>query len=356
MSMINPANTVGRGNRVVVSLANGYLSVRIQNALMEAHQLLCGRDLLDFSNYTSAELEAILKFAVVLKEAQRVGYPHALLAGKTLAMIFEKASTRTRISFEVGMLQLGGHALFLSSQSTQMGRGEPISDTAGVLSRYVDGIMIRTFGHEIVQELAKAATVPVINGLTDEHHPCQVLADAMTILEHKGTLQGVTVAYVGDGNNMAHSWLQLAPKLGMNIRVASPSGFLPLPSIVEEAKRDAVHHKTQVLVTTDPVRAVTGADVIYTDVWASMGDEEEAEARKRIFAEYQVNQELVSYAKPDYLFMHCLPAHRGEEVTADIIDGPHSIIFDEAENRLHVQKAILAALMADRSAFGEEYS
>ncbi|MBX5437653.1 MAG: ornithine carbamoyltransferase [Alicyclobacillaceae bacterium] len=320
---------------------------------MTAHQSLRGRDFLDFTDYTSEELEALLQLGAVLKEAQKTGFAHTLLAGKTLGLIFEKASTRTRISFEVGMVQLGGHALFLPSSSTQMGRGEPISDTAGVLSRYVDGIMIRTYAHSIVQELARHATVPVINGLTDEHHPCQALADALTIWEHKGTLQGVTVCYVGDGNNMANSWLQLAPKLGMNIRVASPAGYLPPSEIVEQAKKWAVANRTQVLVTTDPVRAIEGADVVYTDVWASMGDEAEAEERRKVFADYQVNEELVRYAKPDYVFMHCLPAHRGEEVAADIIDGPHSIIFDQAENRLHVQKAILAALMADAGAFGE---
>jgi len=340
----------------IVSLGENYLSVRLQNALMTSHQFLRGRDLIDFSSYTETELESLLHLARVLKEAQRSGFPHNLLAGKTLGMIFEKASTRTRISFEVGMLQLGGHALFLHSQATQMGRGEPIADTARVLSRYVDGLMIRTFGHDIAVELANYASIPVINGLTDEHHPCQVLADAMTILEHRGTCQGITVTYVGDGNNMAHSWLQLAPKLGMNIRIAAPQGYLPLPGIVEEAKKSAMKNNTQVLVTTDVVRAVTGADVVYTDVWASMGDETETEARKQSFAGYQVNAELMQCAKPDYMFMHCLPAHRGEEVTEDIIDGPHSVIFDEAENRLHIQKAVLAATMAGAESFGEGLS
>ena len=354
VSAQNVASSLGRGK--VVSLGEGYLSVRLQNALMTAHQSLRARDLLDFSDYSPGELDALLKLAIVLKEAQRTGFIHNLLTGKTLGMIFEKASTRTRISFEVGMLQLGGHALFLPSNTTQMGRGEPISDTAQVLSRYLDGIMIRTFSHQIAQELATHATVPVINGLTDEHHPCQVLADAMTILEHKGTLEGVTVAYIGDGNNMAHSWLQLAPKLGMNIRVASPQGFLPMPEIVEEAKHSARAAGTQVLVTTDPVRAVEGANVVYTDVWASMGDESEAEARKKLFADYQINEALTAHADQEYLFMHCLPAHRGEEVAPEVIDGPHSVIFDEAENRLHAQKAVLAALMADAGAFGEGLS
>ncbi|MFO2549499.1 ornithine carbamoyltransferase [Alicyclobacillus cycloheptanicus] len=344
---------VGRGDAAIVPLGDGYLSVRLQNALMVAHQSLRGRDLLDFSDYTPDELESLLKLGLVLKEAQKSGFRHELLPGKTVALVFDKASTRTRVSFEVGMLQLGGHALFMPGSATQMGRGEPVPDTARVMSRYVDGIMIRTFSHEMVRELAAYATVPVINGLTDDHHPCQVLADAMTIWEHKGTLKGVTVAYIGDGNNMANSWLQAASKLGMNIRVSSPPGFLPPSAIVEEAKRSAVANRSQVLVTPDPVRAVEGADVIVTDVWASMGDEDEAEVRKTIFADYQVNAELAGHAKPDYLFLHCLPAHRGEEVTAEVIDGEHSVVFDEAENRLHAQKAVLAALLADAGAFGE---
>lgn len=355
MGVGSAASFLGRGNAApVVSLGEGYLSVRLQTALMAAHQSLRGRDLLDFTDHTADELFALLRLSLVLKEAQRTGFGHAVLAGKTLGLIFEKASTRTRVSFEVGMFQLGGHALFLPSGSTQMGRGEPISDTAQVMSRYVDGVMIRTFGHNIVQEFAHYATVPVINGLTDDHHPCQVLADAMTILEHKGTLAGVTLAYVGDGNNMANSWLQMAPKLGMNIRIASPVGYLPQQDFIEEAKKSAVQNHTQVLVTSDPVRAVEGADVICTDVWASMGDEAEAAERKLAFRDYQIGAELVAHAASDYVFIHCLPAHRGEEVTADVIDGPHSIVFDEAENRLHAQKAVMAALMADAGAFGEE--
>lgn len=354
MSVVKAIGSVGRGATAIVPLGDGYLSVRLQNALMTAHQSLRGRDLLDFSDYTSHELESLLELGLVLKEAQQSGFRHELLPGKTLALVFDKASTRTRVSFEVGMLQLGGHALFMPGQSTQIGRGEPVADTARVMSRYVDGIMIRTFSHDMVRELAQYATVPIVNGLTDDHHPCQVLADMMTVWEHKGTLKGVTVAFIGDGNNMAHSWLQAAPKLGMNIRVASPPGYLPHAGIVEEAKRSAVANHTQVLVTTDPVRAVEGADVICTDVWASMGDEAEAEARKEQFADYQVNAELVRHAKPDYAFLHCLPAHRGEEVSVEVMDGEHSVVFDEAENRLHAQKAVLAALMADAGAFGEE--
>lgn len=350
------ASPIGRPKHRIVPLGNGYLSVRLQNALMDAHRFLNGRDLLDFETYTPDELIALLELSVVLKEAQKTGFVHELLRGKTLGMIFEKASTRTRVSFEVGMLQLGGHALFLHSGTTQLGRGEPISDTAQVMSRYVDGLMIRTFGHHIAMELAHYAEVPVVNGLTDEFHPCQLLADALTIQEKKGSLRGITVAYVGDGNNMAHSWLQIAPKLGMNIRIASPQGYLPDQAIVENAKRAAVSAGTELLVTTDVHRAVKNADVVTTDVWASMGDEEEAEARKTAFAGYQVNDELVRYAKDDYLFLHCLPAHRGEEVTSSIIDGPHSVVFDEAENRLHTQKAVLAALMADTNVFGEGLS
>lgn len=354
MSMWQPMSALGRGATTVVPLGSNYLSVRLQTALWEAHQSLRGRDLLDFSDYSGEEIYSLIKLGAVLKEAQKTGFTHTLLGGKTLGLIFEKASTRTRISFEVGMLQLGGHALFLPGESLQMNRGEPISDTAKVLSRYLDGIMIRTFGHEIVQQLAADADIPVINGLTDEHHPCQVLADALTILEQKGTLQGITVTYVGDGNNLAHSWLQMAPKLGMNIRIACPEQYLPMPAIVEEAKKSAVANGTEILITTDPYRAVENTDVIYTDVWASMGSENESEIRKEVFKTYQVNTELTSYAKPDYLFMHCLPAHRGEEVSADVIDGANSVVFDEAENRLHAQKAVLAAVLADAGSFGEE--
>jgi ornithine carbamoyltransferase len=343
-----------QSGQTLVPLGEGYLSVRLQNALMVAHQLLRGKDLLDFSDYTPRHLSALLDLSKVLKEAQKNGFAHEILAGKTLGMIFDKASTRTRISFEVGMLQLGGHALFLPSNTTQMMRGESIADTGKVMSRYVDGILIRTFAHNTVEELAASADVPVINGLTDEHHPCQVLADALTIFEHKNRLAGVTVAYVGDGNNMAHSWLQMAPKLNMNIRIASPAGYLPSSEIVAEATKSAQANQTEVLVTTDPYRAVADADIVYTDVWTSMGSEAEAVERRRIFSDYQVNQALVQAARPDYLFMHCLPAHRGEEVTQDVIDGSHGIVFDQAENRLHAQKSILAAVMADAGAFGEE--
>ncbi|ADG06877.1 ornithine carbamoyltransferase [Kyrpidia tusciae] len=307
---------------------------------------LRGRDFLDLADFTSDELRGLLRLAAVLKEKQKAGERVQPLAGKTLGMIFEKSSTRTRVSFEVGMVQLGGHALFLASHDTQLGRGEPIPDTARVLSRYVDGIMIRTFSHESVRELAEYATVPVINGLTDLHHPCQVLADAMTILEHKSRLEGVTVAYVGDGNNMANSWLVGAPLFGMNLRVATPQGYECDPGVAARAQELAARAGTEMSLVHDPREAVAGADVIYTDVWASMGQEAEREERLRAFAGFEVTPALVARAAPDYLFMHCLPAHRGEEVAPDVIDGPHSVIFDEAENRLHAQKAILVATMA----------
>jgi ornithine carbamoyltransferase len=305
-----------------------------------------GKDFLDFADFTALELHDLLALAIELKEQQKKGLPFRPLAGKTLGMMFDKASTRTRVSFEVAMFQLGGHALFLSGNDTQIGRGESLADTARVMSRYVDGLMVRTFAHENVIELARHATVPVINGLTDLHHPCQVLADVLTLWEKRGTLKGLTVAYVGDGNNMANSWLVAAPKFGLNLRVATPVGYECDAQVIEQAKGLAKLHGTELTLTHDPVAAVQGADMIYTDVWASMGQEAEQKVREQHFAAYQVNAELVKHAKPDYLFMHCLPAHRGEEVTEDVIDGPHSVIFDEAENRLHVQKAILVALMA----------
>lgn len=316
------------------------------SAVLERQQnLLRGKDFLDLADYTAEDLQYLLSLAVTIKEKQKLGEVYQPLLGKTLAMIFTKASTRTRVSFEVGMFQLGGHALFLSGSETQIGRGEPISDTAKVLSRYVDGIMIRTFAHQDVIELARHSDVPVINALTDLHHPCQVLADLLTLQEHKGTLHGLTVAYVGDGNNMANSWLAAAPKLGLNLRIASPDGYGCDTTVVGMAKEAAAANGTELVLTNDPAAAVKDADLIYTDVWASMGQEAEQAERAAIFANYQVNEELCSLAKPDYLFMHCLPAHRGEEVSSSVIDGPHSVIFDEAENRLHIQKAILAALM-----------
>ncbi|GGK31833.1 ornithine carbamoyltransferase [Caldalkalibacillus thermarum] len=317
-------------------------------ASFEENQLqrnLKGRDFLTLADFSSEEIHWLLQHALNLKRMQQEGIPHPYLQGKVLGMIFEKPSTRTRVSFEVGMIQLGGQAIFLGKQDIQLSRGESLYDTANVLSRYVDGVMIRTFSHQGLVEFARAATVPVINGLTDTHHPAQVLADLLTVLEHKGRLQGLKLAYVGDGNNMAHSLLEGAVKVGMHIAVASPEGYEPDAAIVAGAEEVAKETGSQVLITHDPVEAVQEADVVVTDVWASMGQEAEQAQREAVFQPYQVNAELCQHAKSDYLFLHCLPAHRGEEVTADIIDGPHSVVFDEAENRLHAQKALLSALM-----------
>lgn len=305
-----------------------------------------GRDLLTLADYTAEEIQLLLDLAVQLKQRQKEGKPTPLLSGKTLGMIFEKSSTRTRVSFEVGMYQLGGQALFLSSHDLQLGRGETIADTARVLSRYVDGIMIRTFAHEKAVELARFATVPVINGLTDDYHPCQVLADLLTILEKKGTLRGVKLAFVGDGNNMAHSLMQAGAIMGMQVAVATPSGYEPKPDVVEFSRKQAQASGGDIFITNTPEAAVNDADIVYTDVWTSMGQEEEAQQRLRDFRGFQVNAKLMKQAKADALFMHCLPAHRGEEVSDEVADGPQSVIFDQAENRLHAQKAVLAALMA----------
>ena len=280
-----------------------------------------------------------------MKEAYLNGELIAPLKGKTLGMIFEKSSTRTRVSFETGMFQLGGQALFLSSRDLQIGRGEPVSDTAKVLSQYVDAIMIRTFAHETVEELAEHATIPVINGLTDLHHPCQALADLLTILEVKGTLKGLKLAYIGDGNNVAHSLLIACAKVGMDVAVATPPSYAPNEEIVSLAKSFADASGSTISIVNDPIEAVTEADVIYADVWTSMGQEKENEQRLKDFAGFQVNKELVAHAKADYMFLHCLPAHREEEVTAEIIDGPNSYVFQEAGNRMHAQKALLVELL-----------
>ncbi len=306
---------------------------------------LKGKDFLCLADFSAEELTYLLDLAAELKMMQKEGIPYQPLKGKTLGMIFEKASTRTRISFEVGIYQLGGQGMFFSNRDLQIGRGEPISDTAQVISRYLDGIMIRTFEHEKVEELAKYASIPVINGLTDTFHPCQILADFQTIIEKKGSLKGLKLAYVGDGNNMANSMMIGSAKLGMHVSIASPEGYMPEEEVVDLAKGFGEISGSKVTITDNPMEAVMDADIIYTDVWASMGQEAEQEKRAKIFAPYQVNSQLAQYADDDYLFMHCLPAHRGEEVSADIIDGKHSVIFDEAENRLHVQKAIMAAIM-----------
>jgi ornithine carbamoyltransferase len=290
------------------------------------------------SDYSRKDLSHFLSRAHDLKAGKVGGAP---LAGQSLAMIFRKSSTRTRVSFEVGMTQLGGHALFLSSSASQMGRGESVSDTAQVLSRYVDGIMIRTFDHSEVQEMARHAAIPVINGLTDLLHPCQVMADLQTIQESFGRdLEGLPVAWFGDGNNMANSWLNAARMFGLHLRLAIPDGFDPDPEILSQARG-----ATDVLLTRDPGEAAEGAKVLTTDVWASMGQEDEAQERADVFQSYQVNQKLMEVADPEAIFLHCLPAHRGEEVAAEVIDGPQSRVFDEAENRLHAQKAIMMELM-----------
>ncbi|HEX5437295.1 MAG TPA: ornithine carbamoyltransferase [Gemmatimonadaceae bacterium] len=299
------------------------------------------RDFLAIPDFSSDELRVLFDVA----ESMRRGtYGRKPLAGKSLAMIFMKSSTRTRVSFEVGAWQLGGHALFLSPRDIQLGRGEPIADTARVLSRYVDGIMIRTFAHAEIEELACYATVPVINGLTDLLHPCQVLADLLTVRQQLGGWEGKRIAWIGDGNNMANSWINAAAVLGFELVLACPEGYDPDAAILDRARRTA-----SVTLVRDPREAVAGADVVNTDVWASMGQEEERAERERAFTGYTVTNGLMSLANPGAIFLHCLPAHRGEEVAAEVIDGPRSRVFDEAENRLHVQKAVMAVLMGGES-------
>jgi ornithine carbamoyltransferase len=304
-----------------------------------------GRSLASLNDLTKEEIEQILKTSELLKFQILRGQEHPLLKGKTLAMIFEKPSTRTRVSFEVGMWQLGGYALYLSASDLQLGRGETIADTAQVLSRYVDGIMARVFAHQTILDLAKYSRVPVINGLSDYTHPCQGLADLFTIYEKKGRFSGLKLAYLGDGNNVAHSLLYGCSKVGMSITLGCPKGYEPNPKVVSEAKKEAKRNGCEVKVTNDPKEAVKGADIVYTDVWASMGKEKEHAERVKIFKPYQVNAKSVKEAKEDYIFMHCLPAHRGEEVTDEVADSENSVIFDQAENRLHTQKALMALIM-----------
>ena len=307
-----------------------------------------GMDLLSIHELSADDVEEILTLAADLKAKQKAGIPHKLLAGKTLGMIFEKSSTRTRVSFEVGMYQLGGQALFLSSRDLQLGRGEPIKDTARVLSRYLDGIMIRTDGHERIEELARYADIPVINALSDLLHPCQALTDLLTIREYKGkNLAGLKMAYVGDGNNMTHSLMYAAAKVGMHFAAATPEGYEPNAEVVANAKADAAATGATVTITHDPNEVVEGADVIVTDTWASMGQEAEHDARTAVFRPYQVNRALVDAADARCIVMHCLPAYRGEEITEDVFEEFADVIFDEAENRLHVQKAIMALVMGD---------
>lgn len=304
-----------------------------------------GRDFISLHDFSQDELNYMINFALQLKAEQKAKRPHLILQGKTLGMIFTKSSTRTRVSFEVGMYQLGGHALFLSGRDIQLGRGETIADTARVLSRMVDGIMIRTFSHQEVLDLAKYATIPIINGLTDLLHPCQVLADLMTIQEYKGCLAGLKLAYIGDGNNMAHSLMFGGAKMGLHVVIAAPEGYKPNPEIVALAQQDAKNNGGYVEVITDPSEAARNADVLYTDVWASMGQEEETNVRKTAFKEYQINSDLLRLANQSAIVLHCLPAHRGEEITDDVIEGIQSVVFDEAENRLHAQKAIMALII-----------
>jgi ornithine carbamoyltransferase len=306
------------------------------------------KDFIEIHDYTAAEVNELFELARDIKASPKKF--RTTLEGQTLGMIFEKSSTRTRVSFEVGMFQLGGHALFLSARDIQLGRGEPIVDTAKVLSRYIDGIMARTFAHKTVTDLAEYSSIPVINGLTDLSHPCQAMTDYFTAWEKfGGNLKGRKLAYVGDGNNMAHSLLFGAPKAGMHISVATPPGYAPDPAVVYEASADAQTAGTKLVVTTSIEEAVKGADVVETDVWASMGQEDEAEKRRKDFAGWIVDEHVMSLANKDAIFMHCLPAHRGEEVAASVIDSKRSVIYDEAENRLHVQKAIMVALMKDRT-------
>ena len=309
---------------------------------MENH--LKGRDFLSLKDYTPEEIKFLLDLASKLKAEHKQGIGHDLLKGKTLAMIFNKASTRTRVSFEIGMFQLGGMATFLSIQDLQIGRGEPIKDTARVLSRYVDGILIRTYAQSEVEELAQYADVPVINGLTDLYHPTQALADMLTILEYKQKLEGIKLTYIGDGNNMVHSLMIAGTKLGMEVRVATPKGYEPSAEIVEMSQA-SLKKTVENLSWEMTQRKHIGADVLYTDVWASMGQEEEAEERKKQFQGFQINKKILELADSKAIVMHCLPAHLGEEITADVFESPQSVVFDEAENRLHAHKAILAALL-----------
>jgi ornithine carbamoyltransferase len=306
---------------------------------------LKGRDFTRVADWTGEELERTLDLADELKQQQKRREQHHLLPGRTLGMIFQKPSTRTRVSFEVGIAQLGGTGLYLSAGDLQLGRGETLKDTATVLSRYLDAIMIRTFAQEDVEELARHASIPVINGLTDSAHPCQALADVMTIRERLGRLEGVTVAYLGDGNNVCASLMVAAAKLGLNFRAATPEGYEPSAEAVEIAREAATESGTTIELLTDPREAAAGADVLYTDVWTSMGQEEERERRLRDLAGFGIDNELVALANEDAIVLHCLPAHYGEEITEDVLYGPQSAVWDQAENRLHAQKALMALVI-----------
>ncbi|RPK12486.1 ornithine carbamoyltransferase [Priestia endophytica] len=304
-----------------------------------------GKSLLTLLDWSKEEIEAVLQKGIELKKERKEGKLNTSLNGQTLGLIFEKSSTRTRVSFEAGMMQLGGNALYLNGQDLQIGRGESIHDTAKVLSEFIDAIMIRTFEHSKVEELAKYGSIPVINGLTDEFHPCQALADLMTIYEEKGTLKGLKVAYIGDGNNVAHSLMIACAKVGAHFSIACPKGYEPKEWIVNEARKIAEQQDANITIVENPIEAVQDSDAIYTDVWTSMGQEAENGIRLKAFSNYQVNDELVKHAKDDYLFLHCLPAHREEEVTASVIDGENSYVFQQAGNRMHVQKALLQLIL-----------
>jgi ornithine carbamoyltransferase len=301
------------------------------------------RHFLALHDYTKEELDSLFSLARDLKEKRKKGIEHRLLAGKTLAMIFEKSSTRTRVSFEAGIFQLGGHGLFISTKDSQIGRGEPIKDTARCMARYCDGVMIRTYGQEIAEEFARYSSVPVINGLTDLFHPCQVMADILTVVECRGGYGGLRFAWIGDGNNMANTWIEAAAIFGFDLTLACPQGYEPNRQVWDWAQARTANG--QIVLTEDPAEAARDADVLNTDVWASMGQEKEQDARARAFAGYQLNEVLLEEAKGNCMVLHCLPAHRGEEITEDVIEGPHSAVWDEAENRLHIQKAIMATLM-----------
>ncbi|WP_321384814.1 ornithine carbamoyltransferase [uncultured Enterococcus sp.] len=309
-------------------------------------ETLLGKSILNLTELTKEDFYEIIQLGIAMKQNPKAY--NTKLSGKILAMIFEKNSTRTRVSFEAGIIQLGGQAIVLDSKNTQMGRGEPIKDTANVMSSYVDAIMIRTYSDEMVHELAEEASIPIINGLTDDHHPCQILADFMTIYEHKNTLEGLKLAYIGDGNNMAHSFLIGGSIVGMDVTIASPAGYEPKVEFVQLAEEIAEKTGSKIVITEEPVEAVTEADIVVTDVWASMGNEDEQKEREDAFHGYQVNDALVEHAQDDYIFLHCLPAHREEEVTSSVIDGEHSVIYQEAENRLHAQKALMVKVMKEQ--------
>src|SRR3972149_3313808 len=306
------------------------------------------RHLLTIFDLSTKEIESLLIRAGALKAIQKQGIECGPLKGKTLGLLFEKQSTRTRLSFEVAALQLGGHSIYLSPHQIQMGRGEELRDTARGFSRYLDGVVIRTFEHKMIEEFAGNSSIPVINGLTDIHHPCQIISDMLTILEKKERISGIRLAYIGDGNNVAHSLIEGAAVMGMHIRIASPKGYEPDNRITEIARQKAIETGAAIEIMEDPFEAVDNADVVYTDVWTSMGQEEEEGKRKSMFKKYRINRELMKKAKGDAIILHCLPAHRGEEITDEMMESPQSVVFDQAENRLHMQKALLEMLMGNR--------